>query len=459
MTILKQFRSQRGIAALAVLCAFPAFATDPARSVAALPDLQIEKMLDSGTNLWALSTDGFLREFGGQGFRWTSETKTTARAYKAPVKFLQWPVIEALAEFTDSRMARLTLVFYSRGDVGGMAFDNYRATVGQLGSALNALTETKTPAEVKSPITARGVRMQSFAWVKPPHQFIAEWSHSEISSTLRQPEFIRLRIEPFDPAKDPRSAMATAAAAISAARKGSMTQAELRRNIAHDENGDVLIQNVPMVDQGPKGYCAVATTERIMSYYGLEADQHVMAQLAQSSAQGGTSLEAMVGSLRALGPKLGCRVREVIELDLSSLERLAKRYDREAKRADKPASHWTPPVIDITDFFSSMDKQILLDLKAQEADAKRLPARVKESIDKGIPLTWGVMLGIVPENPAIPQSKGGHLRIIVGYNLKTNEVLYSDSWGRGHELKRMPFASAWAITVSLYAIEPRHLTL
>lgn len=47
------------------------------------------------------------------------------------------------------------------------------------------------------------------------------------------------------------------------------------------------------------------------------------------------------------------------------------------------------------------------------------------------------------------------MRLIIGYNRKEGELLYSDSWGRGHEEKRMALDDAWAITTNLYAIKPR----
>jgi hypothetical protein len=46
------------------------------------------------------------------------------------------------------------------------------------------------------------------------------------------------------------------------------------------------------------------------------------------------------------------------------------------------------------------------------------------------------------------------MRLIIGYNLKTREILYSDSWGAGHELKRMALDDAWAITTGLATVEP-----
>ena len=74
-----------------------------------------------------------------------------------------------------------------------------------------------------------------------------------------------------------------------------------------------------------------------------------------------------------------------------------------------------------------------------------------------VPLLWSVQLGIVEENPRLPQASGGHMRLIIGFNPKTSEVLYTDTWGRGHELKRMALDNAWTITTGLYAVVPRNL--
>ena len=63
------------------------------------------------------------------------------------------------------------------------------------------------------------------------------------------------------------------------------------------------------------------------------------------------------------------------------------------------------------------------------------------------------MLGKVPE-PNIPQNAGGHMRLIIGYNTQKQEILFSDSWGAGHELKRMAAADAWTVTTGVATIEP-----
>jgi len=214
-----------------------------------------------------------------------------------------------------------------------------------------------------------------------------------------------------------------------------------------------------MVDQGLKGYCAVATAERILSYYGLEADQHVMAQLSKTSALG-TSSQLLLKGLREAGPKLGCKVQTIVDLDFNRFKRVSQRYNTEAKKQGLPPCVWTPPTIYLEEFYYSMNPTILRDIRAKEADVKGiLQTRVKERIDQGMPLVWSVLVGVVPEVPEIPQARGGHMRIIIGYNPKTDEILYTDSWGAGHELKRMSAADAWTITMELIVITPSALVM
>jgi hypothetical protein len=64
-----------------------------------------------------------------------------------------------------------------------------------------------------------------------------------------------------------------------------------------------------------------------------------------------------------------------------------------------------------------------------------------------------LILGIYPEK-GIPQMAGGHLRLIIGYNDETDEIIYTDSWGAGHEQKRMKTPTAYGSTTSLRMIRP-----
>jgi len=91
-------------------------------------------------------------------------------------------------------------------------------------------------------------------------------------------------------------------------------------------------------------------------------------------------------------------------------------------------------------------------------DGKRdaFDVNVTSRIDDSDPLFWSVTLGDVPEQAAygkgtsLSNGRGGHMRLIIGYNEERGEILYSDSWGEGHELKRMDAKDALSITRGMY---------
>jgi hypothetical protein len=46
------------------------------------------------------------------------------------------------------------------------------------------------------------------------------------------------------------------------------------------------------------------------------------------------------------------------------------------------------------------------------------------------------------------------MRLIIGYNDTKKEIIFSDSWGAGHEMKRMAAPDASAATMGLYLLQP-----
>ena len=71
-----------------------------------------------------------------------------------------------------------------------------------------------------------------------------------------------------------------------------------RANVEERENGDVVIGNIPMVDQGPKGYCVPATFERCMRYMEVPADMYLLAMAGSTGLGGGTHTPTLVQSVQ-----------------------------------------------------------------------------------------------------------------------------------------------------------------
>jgi hypothetical protein len=80
---------------------------------------------------------------------------------------------------------------------------------------------------------------------------------------------------------------------------------------------------------------------------------------------------------------------------------------------------------------------------------------VRKSIDAGIPLLWSLGLGQFQEEPPLSeQTSGGHMRMIIGYNEKENKIVFSDSWGAGHEYKTINADDALKATQGLFSMKP-----
>jgi hypothetical protein len=148
------------------------------------------------------------------------------------------------------------------------------------------------------------------------------------------------------------------------------------------------------------------------------------------------------------------KVRDLEKTDVRDYLKLIAEYNRVAKKAGASPIPEMGQVIDLGVMYQAMQGDLLKEVRTRnKADLGKFVREVQGEIDQGVPLLWSVQLGLFPER-GVPQSGGGHMRLIIGYNTRTQEILFSDSWGAGHELKRMPADVAWTITTGLLTIEP-----
>ena len=416
-------------------------------------------MLDAliaGEKPWEATPDQLEGAMKPQRTQWLSAQKDQARFFG---NYGLWdgaiPVKEAVVEFQGGKLFRVNLSIFNRGDSASGSFTSRAEFERQL-EAWKAAITAKVGAQ---PLdlgrqNASAVKATGFSWSKAPSVYLLEYSvqkDAKVTGVAFRPEFVRLRVSAL-----PKQLGLGASAATMASAGQRVTKTSLLANITKDPGGDVFIKNVPMVDQGPKGYCAVATAERVFRYYGLPVDQNEMAQVANTGAGGGTNPDAMLKALTALQGRLHVRVRAISSWDYAEFSRMIADYNREAKRNKKTEINLAGMrTIDIGEIYGSMDPASLKDSKTvrKKGDFEKFKRVVFEKIDQGIPVMWSVSLGLYPEAD-IPQARGGHMRLIIGYNNKTNELIYSDSWGAQHAMKRMPSDNAFSMTTGLYYMAP-----
>jgi Peptidase_C39 like family len=396
--------------------------------------------------LWQIPRTQFIEQYRDLGFAWNSSAQDVAETRREGITLFGLPVYQALARFSSDKLSNVTVSFYNRGDAGEMRREQFEELVRKSADALSAFTGQKYVERGKDASSA--VKALGLIWDTDKSRFVLEYSFTREVKSRNIPyraEFVRLDV----------TAPQQKQTLLSGVTSAGTPQPRNRGNIKREPDGDVIVDAIPMVDQGEKGYCVVASVERVMRYYGNDVDEHELAQIANSSASEGTSMDAMIGSLKKLTARLRIKTRVIEEMNVRSLLDMIADYNRHARRGKRaPEIDTSGAILDVGQIYGRMNVDVLREVRTKNKSAmNRFQRTVEAHIQEGVPLLWCVMLGLVPE-ANIPQGAGGHMRLIIGYNTKAAEVIYSDSWGPGHEVKRMPLADAWTITTGLHSIEP-----
>ena len=415
--------------------------------------------LFSNKDAWTGKAEFFAVEHAKDGFSFASEDRTIVNCLKHDT--CTWhglKVWEAKVYFDkggeEEKISRVELSLYNRGDAGlaVMEVSELKAEIAAVAQKLAPSAKKANPE--KTTLRNGGVQYRRrFDRSDPAAELV--WGLSEADADKRRTvEYLRLTLTPKGEAKAKRGSASKKPA-------GATGKAKFKDNVAKSPNGDVYVDNVPMVDQGQKGYCAAAVSERVLRYYGNQIDEHEIAQQAGTQASGGTGIEAMKQAVTAVGEKNGLGFQSIVSMSagLDGLEDEVARYNKAAKAEKKPAislAQFTRDnMIYISEMREAMDKKVIYRMRQKDSRLKKFSAGIRQQVNAGVPVFWGVTLGIFPERGVNPQSTGGHMRLIIGYNDKKKEILYTDTWGEGHELKRMPEDWAFAITHDAFFLKPR----
>ncbi|MCF7786962.1 MAG: C39 family peptidase [Prosthecobacter sp.] len=346
-------------------------------------------------------------------FEWVSASKDRARFSRhmfsnAETNLTMFggsiKVEEAILEFVNGKAARATISFFNRGDSGDITTAEFDRIFKLIGQNLGQVMKVAPKRQILSSNAALPVT--GWNWTAPVGIALLEYNDYNTPGKATKPEFLRLKLAAPNQADWSMGKMAT-----------GVQRMELLQRIKKTAEGDVYISGVPMVDQGQKGYCVAASCQRLFEYMRIPCDQHEMAKLVSIDAEGGADIITMQKSLAKIDGAFNVTFKPLINPEQYYTNGRKRRVSEKA-------------------FFSI----------------------VKEYADKGVPLLWGLFLGQKPEEPPLPgggQVSGGHMRMIIGYNLAKNQILFTDSWGAGHELKRMAMLDAYDVTLGLYSMAPR----
>jgi hypothetical protein len=336
------------------------------------------------------------------------------------------PYSVALYADTAGNASSLSVVFANKGDFGSKAGTGEEHFEGGTEATEKTLADAmkRDEAAVSSALTqALGPGESERFGEGKARRTIKRWNwngHSLLLSS-EDGEYVSLLIVPLDFAEG---------GGRTARMKDGELRDRLRESVVREENGDVYLSQIPMVNQGPKGYCVPATFERAMRTMGVEADMYLLAMIGESKMGGGTSVEKLLENVRSAIHRKGRRTRD---------DKIKELRIRDVKRHldDGIPVMWT--MMSVPEYNKA----------ANENTAKR-----KSVTD------WSAYAKEIAASAAVTAKQdkpedAHHICMIVGYNEATDELAVSDSWGPSFERRWVPAPVAnWASQSGLFMILP-----
>lgn len=213
------------------------------------------------------------------------------------------------------------------------------------------------------------------------------------------------------------------------------TLSRLQSNLSGTPGRRMIIKNIPMVNQGQKGFCVPAVYSMGSLYHGLNLNQYSVHLFLSHGSDIEDYLKTMNIPFRREWYEIGYTAKQ----GFSPRNPLIEQYN---KKADSKY----PAVADAETLYKQydglkgkLDETLLFSLCSEDTLFIKFKDFIIRYIDLGIPVFWGVH---------------GHSRLIIGYDLDRNEIFYRDTWGINHTRKRMNFCEAFFRTNRCSTVTP-----
>ncbi len=186
---------------------------------------------------------------------------------------------------------------------------------------------------------------------------------------------------------------------------------ELLSRVSKRPNGDVVIEGIPMFRQGMRPYCAVSTLGMATHYLGLRMGTNALAAGARFRNTGSAQGAKLLDLYRAAAEESGARLQRGSRFDF------------------RKAQNYIEKGFPIVVWRRYSPERNLLHIAAAKGATLPEPDRADRAAWPG------------KKSPA-------HASVVTGFNTKTGEVIFSESWGeqardkriRGEELEATSYA-------------------
>ncbi|MEZ5405215.1 MAG: C39 family peptidase [Verrucomicrobiia bacterium] len=263
-------------------------------------------------------------------------------------------------------------------------------------------------------VKGRNVTLGKSDWLKTR---VLEYSYQEVTLRLLMEEnqLINLTLLPQEKASKKWSGDVTI--------KPEERKQKMLDNVKTLSNGDVIIENIPMFDQGDRGYCAMGSLAMVMQYYGLNLNIDALA--AKAGYREGDVQNAALEPVYYAAAKEGkLRIKSWPKLDYRDVQKTILKGQPiliwRAFRRERDDYH--------TDFAMRYDRDHSVELPDPKQDRQESSR-------------WATL------------AFGAHSSLITGFNKARNEVLFTESWGESFRNRRMRQEEMEATVYGIFIFE------
>lgn len=332
-----------------------------------------------GEERW--TKERFVNFMASKGIRFNG-SGTLLSAYLNKRRFFGVPAAEMRASFDQEQfLDSIDIMYANKGD---SAKDrNMNRTISRNGKELHENLTHLYGAPVKKKYGLKRISNRGIGWNAGDSQIILEF--------VRQ-EYVILHL--FIGSKEKTAAVQQHT--VNAKKK------DVTKQVKKNDFGDVYIADIPMVNQGNKGYCVPAAVERVLRHYGITSiNMHYIADKANTGRGGGTSMKNATQALAPIGRAVNLDIVSTGDVRISMIKKYVDKgvpvcwfmYNNQEYEAIRRASR-------------TRRKQI----HSQKAWIKEL------------------------RNLRVPGKGEAHMCLVIGYNAETEEIAVSNSWG-AHEIE------------------------
>lgn len=443
---------------------------------------ELGKLVFSET-VWDTNIDDFYETYRDYRFKWANKAKNVAYFHgkRIPLTSYGKRLAAARVLFRDKLIARVELLAYDEAVDGKIPKAEFEQLFTQIRNTIGIYSGKGNPG-ISVNDTDTGTRRE--LWVNDATAFFLEYRYQSVSPQYAgqfRGDFIRLTTAPRAEAVALRTEVKPKIARLRT----------LRENVKRRGN-TLVIDQIPMSLEGGASSSDAASAEMLFSYLKMPIDQREIAATMSAELPSNGPFHTLRTSLYRLAPTNLFRRTVLREFSTESWQRLVSDYNWYARLDGKPLI--TPKqALNPNRSLRKMDLTALKKARARDRSITAFRVGIENHVSRGLPILWGVQLGMVPENdiplgyydssvlqlpasarsqalrsssktglsyrekpaPAVKAWPGKHMRLIVGYDADRREVIYTDPWGEEHAHKRMPLEDANAITLALLVVQPK----